>query len=345
MKISRLWLISLLVLLLVVLIAVGLLGSGYAPAVGDAGARLHHYLVQPIFRLGGLPITLLFLLKTTIFLVLLVLFSHFTLILLQNKVLTHTPLESGQQYALAKVVSYLLFLLGLIIGLQSLGVNLSSLVVVGGALGIGVGLGLQAIVSNFVAGLILLLEQPIKLGDRIQVGDTYGDVVRLRGRSTWVRTNENVVIIVPNSEFINQRVTNWTANDRQVRVSLSLGVSYGSDPGAVRESLLAVAQSHPDVLPEPGPEVIFTEFGDSSLNFELRVWTIRQVQTPSRLKSDLYFSIFEAFRRDGVEIPFPQRDLNLRSISESVTSALQISHGNLPAPSGRPSSGEDGTKK
>jgi small-conductance mechanosensitive channel len=203
-----------------------------------------------------------------------------------------------------------------------LGLNLNSLVVVGGALGIGVGLGLQAIVSNFVAGLILLLEQPIKLGDRIEVGNTYGDVVRLRARSTWIRTNDNVVVIVPNSEFINQSVTNWTATDRQVRISLPLGTSYDSDPKKVREVILKVASTHADVLPDPPPEVIFTDFGDSSLNFQLRVWTIQQVQSPARLKSDLYFAIFEAFRIEKIEIPFPQRDLHLRSVAEPLSSAL-----------------------
>ena len=284
--------------------------------------RLQHYLFQPLFSLGGLPITFFFLLEAAIFLVVLVLASHFTMLLLQKRVLTYLPLEIGQQYAIARVLSYLVFALGLIVGLQSLGLNLSSLVVVGGALGIGVGLGLQAIVSNFVAGLILLLEQPIKLGDRIEVGNTYGDVVRLRGRSTWIRTNENVVIIVPNSEFINQRVTNWTANDRRVRISLPVGVSYNSDPNVVREVVLAVARNHSDVLADPAPEVIFAELGESSLNFELRVWTIQQVQTPARLKSDLYFALFEAFRKSAIEIPFPQRDLHIRSISEPLASAL-----------------------
>ncbi len=337
MKISRAWLIALLALCLLVLIAIGIFGNWYAPAFGDAGMRLHHYLVQPLFSLGGLPITLFFILKAAIFMVLLTLFSHFVMILLEKRVLTHTPLAGAQQYAVARVISYLLFILGLVIGLQSLGVNLNSLVVVGGALGIGVGLGLQAIVSNFVAGLILLIEQPIKLGDRIQIGNTYGDVVRLRARSTWVRTNENVVIIVPNSEFINQSVTNWTANDRQVRISLPIGVSYDSDPQAVRESILAVARAHRDVLGEPSPEVIFTEYGDSTLNFELRVWTVQQVQTPSRLKSDLYFAIFEAFRKENIELPFPQRDLHIRSVSKdassSLTSALTARPGTSPATS------------
>jgi len=323
MKVSRLGQITFLVLSLLVLLSVVVFGSWYAPAFGDAGMRLHHYLVQPLFSLGGLPITIFFLIKTAIFIVVLVLVSHFTMILLQKRVLTHVPLAAGQQYAIARVISYLVFVLGLIVGLQSLGLNLSSLVVVGGALGIGVGLGLQAIVSNFVAGLILLLEQPIKLGDRIEVGDTYGDVVRLRGRSTWIRTNDNVVIIVPNSEFINQRVTNWTANDRQVRISLPVGVSYDSDPKIIREVLLAVAKAHSDVLPDPSPEVIFVGLGDNSLNFELRVWTIQQVQTPLRLQSDLYFAIFDAFKRKDIEMPFPQRDLHIRSISAPVAEVFK----------------------
>ncbi|MGH9502674.1 MAG: mechanosensitive ion channel family protein [Terriglobales bacterium] len=319
---SRRGWIALLSVSLLLLIGFGAFGAWFAPLLGEVGIRLNHVLVHPLFTMGGLPVTLIFLLKVGIFLVALLLISHFVMVLLHKRILTHTPLEAGQKYAVARVVSYLVFVLGLVIGLQSLGVNLNSLVVVGGALGIGVGLGLQAIVSNFVAGLVLLLEQPVKLGDRVQVGETLGDVVRLQGRSTWIRTNDNVVIIVPNSEFINQRVTNWTANDRQVRISLSLGVAYSSNVKMVRDVLLAIAGKHPDVLADPGPEVVFVEFGDSSLNFDLRVWTVLQVQTPARLKSDLYFSIFEEFAAKGIEIPFPQRDLHLRSLTAEASEAL-----------------------
>jgi small-conductance mechanosensitive channel len=298
---------------LLLLIVLGVFGTWFAPKLGEAGRHLHNLLIAPLLTLGGMPVTILFLMKGAAFVVVLILLSHVTMNLLKNRILTHTPLQTGQQYAVARVISYLLFILGMIVGLQSLGVNLNSLVVVGGALGIGVGLGLQAIVSNFVAGLVLLVEQPVKLGDRIDVGGTFGDVVRLRGRSTWIQTNDNVVIIVPNSEFINQRVINWTANDRQVRISLSVGVGYGSDPKSVREVLLQIAARHPDVLAEPAPETIFLDFGDSSLDFELRVWTVRQVQTPQRLKSDLYFAIFETFREKGIELPFPQRDVHVKS--------------------------------
>jgi small-conductance mechanosensitive channel len=202
---------------------------------------------------------------------------------------------------------------GLAIGLQSAGIDLSSLALVGGALGIGVGFGLQSIVNNFVSGLILLFEGPIKVGDRVEVAALNGDVVKIGARSTWVRTNDNIIIVVPNSEFIVKPVINWTATDRQVRFALSLGVSYGSDPAEVREVLLRVARDNREVLPEPPPDVLFTGFGDSSLNFDLRFWTIARVQTPRILKSDLYFAIFQAFQERGIEIPFPQRDLHLRT--------------------------------
>ena len=237
---------------------------------------------------------------------------------LEDDVLPHTSLDLGQQDAFARMSGYLAFLLGLVIGLQTMGVNLSSLLVLGGAVGIGVGFGLQTIASNFVAGLILLVERPIKLGDRVEVGGTNGDVVRMAARSTWIRTNENVVIIVPNSEFISNRITNWTANDRKVRFAIPVGVSYDSRPEQVRDILLKVALAHPDVLAHPAPDVRFVAFGDSSLNFELRVWTTRQVQTPHVLTSDLLFAIFQAFRELGIEIPFPQQDLHLRSVSVPV---------------------------
>jgi small-conductance mechanosensitive channel len=307
--------------LLLLLVAFGVFATWFTPELGKAGMRLHEFLTRPLLTMGGLPITAIFLVKMATFVVGLLLVCHFTMVNLQKRILVYTPLEEGQRYAVARVTSYLFFVLGMIIGLQSLGVNLNSLVVVGGALGIGVGLGLQGIVSNFVAGLVLLLEQPLKLGDRVEVGGTFGDVVRLRGRSTWIQTNDNVVIIVPNSEFINQRVINWTANDRQVRISLPVGVGYDSDPKVVRELLSHIAMQHPDVLAEPAPEIVFLDFGDSSLDFELRVWTVRQVQTPQRLKSDLYFAIFATFREKGIEIPFPQRDLHLKSISPGAISA------------------------
>jgi small-conductance mechanosensitive channel len=279
---------------------------------------LQRVLTRPILHIGSLAVTLAFLAKTALFLVLLGVVASLTRRLFQNRLLPRTFLSTGQRYAYARITSYVVYLIGIVVGLQTAGVNLNSLLVVGGAIGIGVGLGLQNLANNFVSGLVLLFEQPIKLGDRVEVGGVLGDIVRMAGRSTWVRTNENVVIIVPNSEFISGRVVNWTANDRRVRFSLPVGVSYGSDPAKVRDILMATAREHADVLEDPAPDVLFLGFGDSALNFELRVWTVRQVQTPKILASDLYYRIFDNLKAQAIEIPFPQRDLHLKSVSVPI---------------------------
>ena len=309
-----------LVLLVVLVGVVSFLLSWMMPAlVSRVSADAIRVLTSPYFYLGRLPVTPAFLFKALLFLLLIGALARATREFLKQRVLPHTSMDIGQQYALARFTGYFVFVIGLLIGLQSAGLNLSSLALIGGALGIGIGFGLQPIVANFVAGLILLAERPVKVGDRIEIGGTLGNVIRIRGRATWVRTNDNFIIVVPNSEFINNRVTNWTANDRQVRYMLPLGVSYSSDPEQVRDVLLAVARRHPDVLADPGPEVLFTGFGDSALNFSLRVWTLTRVETPRGFISELYFEIFRAFREQKIEIPFPQRDLHLKSVAAPLT--------------------------
>ena len=248
-----------------------------------------------------------------VFLVLLGLLASRTRVLVSSVLERRPHLEPGQRYAIERASGYVVFVLGCMIGIQSAGINLSSLAVVGGALGLGIGLGLQDSANNFLSGLILLLERPIKVGDRVEVGSLDGDVVRIGSRATWIRTNANIMVIVPNSEFITSQVVNWTATDRQVRFTLQLGVSYSANPVEVKEALLEVARRNPDVLNVPAPDVLFKDFGDSSLDFQLRVWTITQVRTPNILRSDLYFAIFEELGRRGIEIPFPQRDLHIRS--------------------------------
>ncbi|MDE1162666.1 MAG: mechanosensitive ion channel [Acidobacteriaceae bacterium] len=282
---------------------------GWLESLSD-GPR--HALLFNLFKIGGVSVTPVFLIKAFIFLVLLVGLSHLVQRVVLGRLLRRMHISDGAKFALGRFTTYILFLGGLFIGVQSLGVNLSSLVVFGGAVGVGVGLGLQNVVSNFVAGLILLIEQPIRMGDRIETGDTLGDVVRIAARSTWVRTNDNVVIIVPNSEFINNPVTNWTANDPNVRISIDVGVGYNSSPERVRIILLQAAQSNESVLVHPLPDVLFTGFGDNSLNFTLRVWTAN-AHTPTILKSELYFDLFRRFTEAGIELPFPQRDLHIRS--------------------------------
>jgi small-conductance mechanosensitive channel len=304
---------------IVVMVGIGFLASEkILPLFGSLREDIVKALYHPYINIGDIPITPVFLIKTFVFFFLLRMVSQVTRRLMEERVLVRTSLHPGQQYAFAQIAAYVVFLFGLLIGLQWAGVNMSSLVILGGAVGIGVGFGLQNIANNFVSGIILLMERPIQVGDRVEVGGTNGDVVKIAARATWIRTNDNVVMIIPNSEFINTHVTNWTANDRQVRFPIPVGVSYGSDPEQVRDVLLEAAERHPDVLTAPPPEVIFTGFGDSSLDFELRVWTITRVQWPRILRSEIYFMIFKAFKEHGIEIPFPQRDLHVKSVSVPI---------------------------
>jgi small-conductance mechanosensitive channel len=203
--------------------------------------------------------------------------------------------------------------------MQTVGINLSTLTVLAGALGIGIGFGLQNVTNNFVSGIIILFERPIKVGDRIQVGDVNGDVISISMRSTTVVTNDNISVIVPNSEFISSRVINWSHNDRNVRFNIPVGVAYKEDPEKVKQILLKVAEKDEGVLKSPKPDVLFVEFGNSSLNFNLRIWTNSFITTPAILTSKLYFEIFTEFRKAGIEIPFPQRDLHIKNTEFQVS--------------------------
>jgi small-conductance mechanosensitive channel len=261
-------------------------------------------LLWPLLTIGKLPLTPLFLIKCTVFLIALSLFSRLFQNFLAREVLTRTSMDRGHQYAFVRVSGYVIFALGLVIGLDTTGLNLSSLVVVGGALGVGIGFGLQNIVANFVAGIVILWEGPIKLGDFVDIGNTHGEVIRIGARGTWVRTFDNEVIIVPNSEFINNRVANWTANDRTVRFTVPVGVSYGSDLDTVRAVLLDIAKRSEHVLEDPAPAVLVTGFGDNSVNVSLRVSTTTMIDRADMLKSDLFMEIFRVFREKKIVLSF-----------------------------------------
>ncbi len=306
---------TLVVVTFAVLIAVFFAWAAIETAIraNPAGLVVLEFLERPILELGDLSLSLEFLIKAGVFLVVLGLIAGRVRQFTREILARGSNLEHGQRYAIEKAVGYAVIVFGTIVGLQSAGINLSSLAVVGGALGIGIGLGFQEATNNFLSGIILLVERPIKVGDRVEVGNLNGDVVRIGSRATWVRTNANITVIVPNSEFVMRQVINWTATDRQVRFDVPVGVTYKADPEEVRDVLIAIAIEDPDVLERPEPDVLFKGFGDSSLDFELRVWTQTQVRTPNVLRSRLYFAIFKEFGRRGIEIPYPQRDLHLRS--------------------------------
>ena len=305
----------------------GLLGWGIfrhpqsASLFGMLNEGVRRFLQWPLFTIGKVPLTPLFLIKCTVFLIGLSLFSRLFRNILSKRILNHTSMDRGQQYAFVRAAGYVIFLLGLIIGLDTTGLNLRSLMVVGGALGVGIGFGLQNIVANFVAGIVILWEGPVKVGDFIDVGATRGEVIRIGARGTWVRTFDNEVIIVPNSEFIHGRVANWTANDRTVRFTIPLGVSYDSDLNMVRDVLLDIAKGNEEVLADPPPGFMVTAFGDNSVNVSLRVSTVTVTDRTGYLKSDLMMEIFRVFRERKIEMPFPQRDVHVRSIDAPLVIA------------------------
>lgn len=281
----------------------------------DLGARVDAIWTQSLFDIGGVRFTISSIFKIAIYMAIIVFCTNHITRFFTTHILDKTTLDEGKKFSFQRGVSIFMISLGVLMGLHFIGLDLTSFALFTGAIGIGIGLGFQNIAKNFASGLVLLIESSVKVGDRIEIEGLQGDIVFIGSRGTWVRTNENVVIIVPNTEFIEGRVTNWTANDRKVRINIPLGVSYDSDPARVREVLLEVANDHPDVLEDPAPDVIFTSFGESSLDFELRIWTSRQVTTPRIITSDIYFKVFAAFKREDIEIPFPQRDLHLRSSS------------------------------
>ena len=225
--------------------------------------------------------------------------------------LTRRGLQPGAGHAVAALGNYLFWTVGVLVLLRMTGVDLSPLTIIAGAFSFGVGFGLQTIIQNFVSGIVILLERPIKIGDRIQVGDVVGEVSRISIRSTMIVTNDNIDVIVPNSDFITGKITNWTQTNRRVRFSVVVGVDYDSDPDQVSKILIAIARQEDGVLADPAPDVLFESFGDSALQFRLRYWTETFTDQPAVLQSRLNREILLQLRLAGISIPFPQRVVHL----------------------------------
>jgi small-conductance mechanosensitive channel len=276
-------------------------------AVNAAGIQLAWTAPLPAINVSLVQIFLLIALLVGVFW-----FSSGTKRFLFNRLLAQSGLDRSLQYAIAQVVSNIVLVIGIIFVLENAGIHLAALAVFAGAVGVGVGLGLQNIASNFISGLVILAERPIAIGDRVDVAGIAGQVEHIRARSTVIRTNDNIMMIVPNTKFIDSTVTNWTYGDRRVRFRIPVGVAYGSDVNKVRDALLAVAREDPHTLKEPAPSVFLNEFGDSSIDFKLMVWSSEMSDRPSRYRSDLNFAIAEKFHEIGIEFPFPQRDLHIR---------------------------------
>jgi small-conductance mechanosensitive channel len=236
--------------------------------------------------------------------------SRFLRFVLAEDVLPRVSLPRGVPAAISTGVHYVILLVGFTLAIGAAGIDLSRFSLLAGAFGVGIGFGLQNVVNNFVSGLILLFERPVQTGDVIEVGGLTGEVQRIGIRSSTLRTGEGADVIVPNANLISERVVNWTFSDRQKRVDVNVGLGYETDPVKAIDLLVATARAHPEVLAIPEPVALFTGFGDSSLGFVLRAWTRFEVQP--RVASELGIAVNTALRDAGIEIPFPQRDMNLR---------------------------------
>lgn len=275
-------------------------------------ASANRYFTEIVlFRIEDVGITLSHLAVAAISVLLALFVSRLIRAILRKRIFARMSIDKGVEYALLRFVHFVIVAIGVYIGLKSINLPLGAIVGLFAVLGVGIGFGLQNVASNFVSGVILLLERPVRVGDRLEIGDLWGDVIQINLRTTLIRTPDNIMIIVPNSRLLEGNLTNYSFGEERIRLRIPVGVAYGSDIGKVRECLLAAARDEKDVLTDPEPKVWFREFGSSSLNFELLAW-IADPAAKYWVISSLNEKIDKLFREASVEIPFPQMDLHVR---------------------------------
>lgn len=276
---------------------------------------LYDILNFRIFSVNQTPITISSILILFLLLAAFIIAGIMTRRMLSKRLFRRFKIDEGTGYTLSRISQYLVITVGVLISFEFVGIDLSSLTVIIGLLSVGIGFGLQNITSNFISGLIILFERPISVGDRVVVSDIEGDVMEINIRSTMVRTVNNISIIVPNSEFVSKDVVNYSHGDPTYRLDVEVGVAYGSDLDNVLKAMQEVADNNNNVLKDPPSAVHLSGFGDSSWNMQLRTW-ISDVKRYPEIRNELNQAIVRTFRKYSVEIPFPQRDLHVRSSVE-----------------------------
>jgi len=293
----------------IALLVVAVLGVPMAWGARETFLKEFFFALNRQINLGEMQISVLDLAVA----VLIVLLTHTVVIvwkaLLKEKVLAHREMEQGLKDSITTITGYLGWVIGLIIVFRVIGISAASLAVLFGAVGIGLGFGLQNIFNNFLSGIILLFERPIQVGDVIEINGIWGTVAKINVRATQIKTYDNADLIIPNSDFISRQVTNWSFKDARVRRTITVGVAYGSNTELVREVLYDIAANNATVYRRPQPEVLFSDFGENALIFKLRVWA--HINYFLTVETDLRFEIDEQFRELGIHIPFPQRDVHV----------------------------------
>ena len=268
--------------------------------------------------IGSINFSLMNLLYALLILILTQAITRFWRYFLREKILVESGMNIGLQNSITMISIYSLWAFGILFSLHVFGFGSTSLAVGFGALGIGLGFGLQNIFSNFISGIIMLIERPIMVGDDVEVNGTWATVKKINVRATVVQTYDNATLIIPNSEFVSQQVKNWSFKDKRLRVKIDVGVAYGSDIELVRKTLLEIAQNTPKVFKHPTPDVIFRDFGDSALIFRLRVWT--DIANMFKVETSVRFDIDRLFKERGIVIAFPQRDVHLYQSNNNTAS-------------------------
>lgn len=283
----------------------------------DDVLRVVDTLAQMSVSAGEVTITLRAVVSALVVVAVTWLVTKFARFVLESEILPRLNLRAGVPVAVSTIAGYVLVIAGAVLAMAELGIDLTKLTLVAGALGIGVGLGLQNVVNNFASGLILMLERPINVGDRIDVDGVLGEVRRIGVRSSTIRTLQGAEIIVPNADLASKQVTNWTLSDRARRYDIEVGVAYGADPTAVLQLLEKAAASVPEVRTNPAPLAAFTGFGDNSLEFRLYAW-VESIDVGIQAQNGLRTAILKALDAAGIDIPFPQRDVRIRYMPEAA---------------------------
>ena len=274
-------------------------------------SRGWHYLNDP-FHIGSIEVSVTRLIEGTLIVAVAILLSRTLSKLLQRRISKKAYLDPGLRYTLARLTQYLIITLGVFLALKAtFNLDLTSIAVVFTALSVGIGFGLQYIAADIASGFILLFERPVRVGDRITIGDDEGDVQSINLRTTVVATNDRISIIVPNSRLVSQRLINWSYGDPRARIAIPVGVAYSTDVDLATKTLLKATEDVDNVLLDPAPKVQFLKFGDWSLDFRLLVWTNRP-RLHTQIRSDINYRIEKLFREADIEIPFPQTELRLR---------------------------------